>query len=323
MSDRFGYSRKEKREIRENLQKAVEKDIRRKTDGKKAKDPYNPKTFNDGILWFNEGMALVDAPENLRNNTNFIDGYEKGRRLAMIEEMKNNEPQFIVNNAYQIVIKEELVAMFYPESEQYDIDEIKALNKTKNPLIRSFTKLCAPRPIAKPPALANATGILAKISYSIDPIPIIYTVYFKTLFKTSPIVNAFCGSKEKLFLLATCLSTNFFISLFPIFIEKYIKIDINITDIIFSTTASRFILLVKKSITLLLILATSTNPYILIIHLFVYLISIYLESSFLYIFLNSITLLSIISFNFSSCSTLIQIPQLWVIKVGVGIILKS
>ena len=51
-----------------------------------------------------------------------------------IEEMKNNEPQFIVNNAYQIVIKEELVSMFYPESEQYDIDEIKALNKTKNPL---------------------------------------------------------------------------------------------------------------------------------------------------------------------------------------------
>lgn len=51
-----------------------------------------------------------------------------------IEEMKNNEPQFIVNNAYQIVIKEELVAMFYPESKQYDIDEIKALNKTKNPL---------------------------------------------------------------------------------------------------------------------------------------------------------------------------------------------
>ena len=51
-----------------------------------------------------------------------------------IEEMKNNEPQFIVNNAYQIVIKEELAAMFYPESEQYDIDGIKALNKTKNPL---------------------------------------------------------------------------------------------------------------------------------------------------------------------------------------------
>lgn len=60
--------------------------------------------------------------------------YEKMQKEYndFIEEMKNNEPQFIVNNAYQIVIKEELVAMFYPESEQYDIDEIKALNKTKN-----------------------------------------------------------------------------------------------------------------------------------------------------------------------------------------------
>lgn len=62
--------------------------------------------------------------------------YEKMQKEYndFIEEMKNNEPQFIVNNAYQIVIKEELVAMFYPESEQYDIDEIKVLNKTKNPL---------------------------------------------------------------------------------------------------------------------------------------------------------------------------------------------
>lgn len=62
--------------------------------------------------------------------------YEKMQKEYndFIEEMKNNEPQFIVNNAYQIVIKEELVAMFYPESEQYVIDEIKALNKTKNPL---------------------------------------------------------------------------------------------------------------------------------------------------------------------------------------------
>ncbi len=51
-----------------------------------------------------------------------------------IEEMKNNEPEVIVNSAYQITMKEEFVSMFYPESEQYDIEEIKALNKTKNPL---------------------------------------------------------------------------------------------------------------------------------------------------------------------------------------------
>ncbi|MBQ2835465.1 MAG: DUF3848 domain-containing protein [Clostridia bacterium] len=62
--------------------------------------------------------------------------YEKMEKefRDFIEEMKSNEPEVIVNSAYQIVIKEELVAMFYPESKQYDIDEIKALNKTKNPL---------------------------------------------------------------------------------------------------------------------------------------------------------------------------------------------
>ena len=85
MSDRFGYSRKEKREIRENLQKAVEKDIRRKTDGKPVRDTYNPEIFDKGMLWFNEGMALADAPENIRNNTNFINGYKKAERLAKIE----------------------------------------------------------------------------------------------------------------------------------------------------------------------------------------------------------------------------------------------
>lgn len=51
-----------------------------------------------------------------------------------IEEMKSNEPEVIVNSAYQIAIKEELVSMFYPESDQYAIDEIKALNKTDKPL---------------------------------------------------------------------------------------------------------------------------------------------------------------------------------------------
>ena len=62
--------------------------------------------------------------------------YEKMEKefRDFIEEIKNNEPEVIVNSAYQIVIKEELVSMFYPESEQYDIEEIKALNKTKNPL---------------------------------------------------------------------------------------------------------------------------------------------------------------------------------------------
>ena len=119
-------------------------------------------------------------------------------------------------------------------------------NKIKNPLIKSLTKLWAPIPIANPPALTNATGILVKISYNIDPTPIIYTVYFNTLLRTSPIVIAFCGSNEKLVLLLTCLSTNLLINLFPILIEKYIRTAIKIIDIIFSIIKSKSILLTKK-----------------------------------------------------------------------------
>ena len=93
MSERFGYSRKEKKEIRESRQNAVEKDIREKANMEKMvkNDRYDPKIFDQGIIWFNEGMALEDGPENIRNNTNFINGYKKAERLAMIEEMKMNE----------------------------------------------------------------------------------------------------------------------------------------------------------------------------------------------------------------------------------------
>lgn len=62
--------------------------------------------------------------------------YEKLEKefKEFIDDMKNNEAEVIVNSAYQIVMKEELLSMFYPESEKFDIDGIKALNKSKNPL---------------------------------------------------------------------------------------------------------------------------------------------------------------------------------------------
>ena len=93
MNDRFGFSRKEKREARQGRQDSVERDIREKNNMEKLtrKDSYNPQIFDQGILWFNEGLSLNDAPENLRNNTNFINGYKKGERLAKIEEMKKDD----------------------------------------------------------------------------------------------------------------------------------------------------------------------------------------------------------------------------------------
>lgn len=51
-----------------------------------------------------------------------------------IENLKQQPPEKIVDSAYQKVIKEELLGYFYPEYEHYDIDKIKALSKTKEPL---------------------------------------------------------------------------------------------------------------------------------------------------------------------------------------------
>lgn len=51
-----------------------------------------------------------------------------------IDKLKDTNAQNIIDNAYQITMKEELVAMFYPELEKYDMEDIRALNKSKEPL---------------------------------------------------------------------------------------------------------------------------------------------------------------------------------------------
>ena len=53
---------------------------------------------------------------------------------SFIEEIKKLPPEKIIDKSYEKVMKEELVSMFYPESDQYDISDIKALNKSEYPL---------------------------------------------------------------------------------------------------------------------------------------------------------------------------------------------
>lgn len=40
----------------------------------------------------------------------------------------------IIDKSYETAIKEEVIYLFYPESKQFDIDEIKALKNEKNSL---------------------------------------------------------------------------------------------------------------------------------------------------------------------------------------------
>lgn len=51
-----------------------------------------------------------------------------------LSNLKDNNAQFIIDNAYQITMKEELVSMFYPELEKYEMEDVKVLNKSKRPL---------------------------------------------------------------------------------------------------------------------------------------------------------------------------------------------
>ena len=48
--------------------------------------------------------------------------------------MKNCSAEEIVAKSYEMVMKEELCTIFYPENNQYNINQIKALNKMKYPL---------------------------------------------------------------------------------------------------------------------------------------------------------------------------------------------
>lgn len=51
-----------------------------------------------------------------------------------IEEIKTLPPEKIIDKSYEKVMKEETLSMFIPESEMFDMEEIKALNKEKDPL---------------------------------------------------------------------------------------------------------------------------------------------------------------------------------------------
>lgn len=53
---------------------------------------------------------------------------------SFIEQVKQLTPVEIIDRSYEKVMKEEFVSMFYPENTDYDISDIKVLNKSDNPL---------------------------------------------------------------------------------------------------------------------------------------------------------------------------------------------
>lgn len=80
------------------------------------KKEFDEGTFYKGYEWFNNGLSLDEAPDDMKNNFNFVNGFEKARRIKNINEnlemlgtewfesglSLDNAPVSYINNPYFI-----------------------------------------------------------------------------------------------------------------------------------------------------------------------------------------------------------------------------
>ena len=59
-----------------------------------------------------------------------LDSYKK--------ELETLTSKEIIDKSYETTMKEELMCLFYPESQRYDLDELKALKNEKNSFFRQL-----------------------------------------------------------------------------------------------------------------------------------------------------------------------------------------
>ena len=80
-------------DIRRDSANKIAADLRNKERAQNfvRQDTRNKDIYEKGIAWFNTGFSLEDAPADIKNNTNFINGYEKGKRLALIASLQEED----------------------------------------------------------------------------------------------------------------------------------------------------------------------------------------------------------------------------------------
>ena len=76
------------KDIRRNSSNRIANDIWEKEKKKNYVRPNkrDKEICDKGLAWFNNGLLLEDAPLELRNNTNFINGFKKGERIKNIND---------------------------------------------------------------------------------------------------------------------------------------------------------------------------------------------------------------------------------------------
>ena len=77
--------------LRQVIYHEIEKDTKKKNLGATQTVPYDKNLYDKGMEWYNSGLTLEDASPEDRNNIHFVNGYERGKRLALIEEMQKNK----------------------------------------------------------------------------------------------------------------------------------------------------------------------------------------------------------------------------------------
>ena len=71
------------RQMSNMLNNKIASDI---AESKKVRHRDDEQMRNDGITFAKSGLTLEDAPEEKRNDQNFIIGYEKGKRLMNVDD---------------------------------------------------------------------------------------------------------------------------------------------------------------------------------------------------------------------------------------------
>lgn len=81
------------KQIRKDSSDRIFSDIwyKEKAENHVRPDKRDLSIFEKGMAWFESGLTLDDAPEELRNNTNFINGFNKGKRLQLIAELQEKD----------------------------------------------------------------------------------------------------------------------------------------------------------------------------------------------------------------------------------------
>lgn len=81
-----GNTRQQYGYMRQDGQSKVDSHIRMEKKLAEKVPRFDPKLIDQGFQWYKSGFSLDDAPENLKNNINFYNGYMRGVRLQDVND---------------------------------------------------------------------------------------------------------------------------------------------------------------------------------------------------------------------------------------------